>query len=296
MRRAFGRIESRNSWLTEMPSFDAASRARSRSAGGNRSAVMAIGRFVKIFVFIVRFSPLSSIAFIIPAWYNECEFLLLHSSSKKTYFRCTNAMKRKLDKKPTHYLHHLVMFLNDDLKAPLTNLFGDRADSLEKVKALQVELRGDVARLMNPPPRPSDAHSYADASSPAEYWLGTVVDKINGIHFIPGRFVSRWPDPLLKGYRHNVLRLGREQLVVLNVPIMDGTRDYCYWYFDEVLKSGEFSTLRRCPSCLKYFVTQRSNKQCCDRDCTTAYQNKRRLRSGYFNDYRALKRKRSRRK
>lgn len=200
-------------------------------------------------------------------------------------------MKKKPAKKYLHYLHHLVMFLNLDLKPPLTNLFGDVADSLGKVTTLQAELRDDVEKLLNPPPIPADARFHRYSSTPAEYWLRIVADKIADLDFIPYRQIERWPNPLLKNYR-NPLRIGDEQFVVLDEPSMDGTRAYAYWYLDKILRSGEFSMLRRCRSCSRYFSAQRAKKQCCRRDCNTAYQNSYRLRSGYFKDLRKKKKER----
>ena len=204
-------------------------------------------------------------------------------------------MKKKPAKKFPHYLHHLVMFLNSDLKPPLTNLFGDLADSLGTVKTLQAELRDDVEKLLNPPPIPTDATFHSYSSTAAEYWLRIVADKIAEMDFIPSRHIERWPNPLLKNYR-NPLRIGDEQFVVLDEPNMDGTRAYAYWYLDRTLRSGDFSMLRRCRSCSRYFFTQRTKKQCCSRYCNTAYQNSYRLNSGYFNDLRKKKKERERKR
>jgi hypothetical protein len=164
-------------------------------------------------------------------------------------------------------LHQLVSFLNAKLDAPPAYAFGEKADNLDTLRAIQLELKTDVDRLLDPPPVPP---KYSGLS-PAEYWLNHIVEKINAIDFIPGRFVTRWTHTLKKG----VLRLGVEKFWVGDYPGMDGTRDHAYWALYETLRSGDFSMLRRCPSCRKYFVTQRTIQQCCSRSCNTEYQNKR---------------------
>lgn len=201
-------------------------------------------------------------------------------------------MKQKSRKTPLYSLFRLVDFLNWNVnqEPSLRSLFD--AGWEDAAKEVLDEIRADVQRLLEPPQIPPNTRVHAYATSPAEYWLCTVVDKIEEIDIPSGYHVTRWPDPLLRSAR-NILQLGRERFVVLHPPIADSVRDNVYWQLGEALTSGEFSMLRRCLSCLTYFVTTRSNKTCCTRACSTAHQNKTRLARGYFKERRNKKKEKT---
>lgn len=201
-------------------------------------------------------------------------------------------MKQKSRKTPLYSLFRLVDFLNWNVnKEPsLRSLFD--AGWEDAAKEVLDEIRADVQRILEPPPIPPNTRVHAYATSPAEYWLRIVVDKIEAMDFLPGYHVTRWPDPLLRSAR-SILQLGRERFVVLHTPLPEGMRDQTYWQLGEALTSGEFSMLRRCLSCLTYFVTTRSNKTCCTRACSMTHQNKTRLARGYFKERRESKKEKT---
>jgi hypothetical protein len=56
-------------------------------------------------------------------------------------------------------------------------------------------------------------------------------------------------------------------------------RQLAYWLLDQTLKSGDFSQVRRCRSCPKYFATTRIDRVSCGPECNVKYQNQQRQRS-----------------
>lgn len=201
-------------------------------------------------------------------------------------------MKRKSQKPSRLPLDQLVEYLNWDVdKNPSLQSTID-PDWNRKAKAVQDELRADVQKLLHPPPIPADARANLFATSPGEFWLRTVVDRIDAIDFYSFFHVDRWPH-LLYSSNRSVLRLGNENFIVLHVPSeSDDLGAPIYWTLGETLRSGEFSMLRRCLECSKYFITTRSNKQTHNRKCSTNYQNRIRIANGKLKEYRDKTKKR----
>jgi hypothetical protein len=97
------------------------------------------------------------------------------------------------------------------------------------------ELRADIEKLLRLPPTPGGKEI-----SRAEYWLRTVLRKIEAFQFSHARRTmvplskyhgSRWQP---RG-QHNHLRVGKEWFIVADVPDITGTgaerkRQTIYWY------------------------------------------------------------------
>jgi hypothetical protein len=135
------------------------------------------------------------------------------------------------------------------------------------------ELRADVQKLLNPPPIPAKARP---GRSLHEFWLRVIVKKMIGMKFNEGRVVFRSPRPPADG--GNVLRLGDEWFIVGDYPGIRGhrrerKRQTVYWLLDQALRSGEFSQVRRCGSCPRYFATTRSDRLSCSPECNVKRQN-----------------------
>jgi hypothetical protein len=146
-----------------------------------------------------------------------------------------------------------------------------------------VELRADVQRLLELPPIPAKARSHM---SPGEYWLLAIGKKIRAMKIGQGRRVIRLGD---RPYRFQPyrLRLGSEVFIYADSPAKallssnrrERGRRMAYWLLDQTLRSGEFSQVRRCRSCPKYFVTTRSDRVSCGPECNVKYQNAQRQSS-----------------
>lgn len=141
------------------------------------------------------------------------------------------------------------------------------------------ELRADVQRLLEPPPIPARVRS--KWSSPRVYWLRVILNKIEEMGFNQNRRtivpLSKYHGPgWLPTESHNRLRLGNEWFIVADVPHLAGKRQTIYWVLDEALKSGEFSQVRRCRWCGRYFTTTRSDRLTCNPKCNVKRQNAKR--------------------
>jgi hypothetical protein len=140
------------------------------------------------------------------------------------------------------------------------------------------DLRGDVGTLLDCPPIPPKATTRE--MSPAEYWLRRVAAKIVGMKFNNSR---RSVIPVPTGSR---LRLGDQWFIFAEVPDMwnAGKRGVGYFLLDRTLRSGEFSYVRRCRVCGKFFLSFREKAYACDAKCNRVYQNRRYQAEGKFMD------------
>jgi hypothetical protein len=74
----------------------------------------------------------------------------------------------------------------------------------------------------------------------------------------------------------NRLRLGGEWFIVADIPKLTGPqrkRHGVYWLLDKALRSGEFSQVKRCRQCSKFFASYRRKADACSPQCNRDYQN-----------------------
>jgi len=123
--------------------------------------------------------------------------------------------------------------------------------------------------------------------------MASVVSADNALFSVES-FVDK--PPSRKGPGRYAVRINGENFLITDHPESEDVRAEGYLLVYELLRSGEFSLLRRCLVCSKYFAARRANKQCCSRDCNVKYQNRRRADEDYFNIQRAKKRKSKKKK
>jgi hypothetical protein len=144
------------------------------------------------------------------------------------------------------------------------------------------ELRTDVQRLLDPPPRERAGRS------PHELWLRVIVKKIRGMKLNERRMVMPLPIPPLN---RNVLRLGNEWFLIADAPHIRGNRrerirQIAYWILDQALRSGDFSQVKCCGACRRYFAATRKDRLSCSPECNVRRQNaKRQSADGKLDKY-----------
>ena len=102
------------------------------------------------------------------------------------------------------------------------------------------------------------------------------------------RMVMPLPIPPLN---RNVLRLGNEWFLIADAPHLRGNRrerirQIAYWVLDQTLRSGDFSQVKCCGACRRYFAATRKDRLSCSPECNVRRQNaKRQSADGKLDPY-----------
>lgn len=180
--------------------------------------------------------------------------------------------KENKRKPPRQALYRLADFLNAKLK---------RNDLCNFDNEIQDEIRTLLTPVVSPV-----SPSHVDQCGRS---LETLVRRINRLDF---KF--RWESFPAGHLRHRgkVLKVGQTSWVVEErLAVADPSGRDIYADIASFLVSGEFSRLRLCPYCQKFFVAKQLRQKFCTHRCKDKFHNKQRLESGYFRENRHKKRK-----
>ena len=100
------------------------------------------------------------------------------------------------------------------------------------------------------------------------------------------------------GPGRGILKSAGNRWFVARVPWLKGDRlrEILYEITLNALLDGSLVYLKRCPQCRKFFVAGNTRGQFCSSQCKTKFHNIRRLKEGYFSDWRNKKERERRKK
>jgi hypothetical protein len=93
------------------------------------------------------------------------------------------------------------------------------------------------------------------------------------------------------GHKGRVLDFGDEKFVVREELYFYGGHQELYWFIRVALKTGEFSAIKKCRQCSKFFASYRRGARACSPKCNSEYHNNEGRRQGYFRTNYLLKKK-----
>ena len=179
----------------------------------------------------------------------------------------------------------MIKFLNTDLNAPVStweDLFYSRERKpglSKKAKRLQAVLRRDIEAILQRQTR--------------EAGLDRLARKVERIEFAHARLVERWPPYIMVDVGASVLNFRDGEKFVWQQSVGGQALElWLYRYLDMALWTGEFTQLRICRQCSKFFTSYRRDAQACGPECNQEYHNSKGQKSGYFRrNYKQKKRK-----
>jgi hypothetical protein len=227
--------------------------------------------------------------------------------------------KRKKSGGRLSNLELLARFLNFDFgSGKVKQLRNEFSSSLvhvsfptkENVRRLQAKLRRELLPLVAPESAPEPLKAYER--------LERLIEKINKLDFRPIWGVEAvnydfdvTVDPKSGGQKITLIKMEpdeakwkmREYLAPGQKPLqllgsqwivsdrvgLVRTKDlgaYLWWVVMTEMERGELSRLRVCGQCSKFFVQADARQNFCSDDCRIEYNNKSRLKSGYYKERR----------
>jgi hypothetical protein len=184
-------------------------------------------------------------------------------------------------KSPTP-LQALIGFLNWDLDRLSGRLRWEalplRAESEEQFREAQGSLRKDILSIIEP-----------TRAADMEANLRQVVAKIDGMKLVTllGVWCWEWKGrKWLSGFSHASLgrpfEINGVKFFTVEGPRAWSFKEIFYWLLFNTLRSGEFSRLRKCLRCPKFFVAKDLKRKFCSDRCKDEYHGERRKEEGYF--------------
>jgi hypothetical protein len=173
-------------------------------------------------------------------------------------------MKNK--KHPKIYIDILIAFLNSE--SPWEALAFSRRENKSfhaKTKIFQYKLRHEISDALTPP-------------------RTAALKRL--VHELERTDVAAWLDFDVAGSNDegNLLDFGDEKLRVFKKWKSKTPEQEIYSYLYLAIESGEFSLIKKCRQCPKFFVSYRHDARACSPKCNRDYHNDERKRSGYFRD------------
>jgi hypothetical protein len=192
-------------------------------------------------------------------------------------------------------LQALIGFLNLDLDRLSGRLWWEGLpvkESEEQFRAAQESLRNDILSIIPPTP-----------ASEIEANLRRVVAKIEGMKVVSLLGVWRWESKtkkVISDFSHTgLVSLGRPfeingvKLFTFESPEAYSFEKIFYWLLFNAFRNGEFSRLRKCLRCPKFFVPKDLKQKFCSNRCKDKHHNERRKKEGYSTKLWQDKRKRA---
>jgi len=181
-------------------------------------------------------------------------------------------------------LQALIGFLNRDLDRLSGRRWWERLpvkESEEQFRAAQENLRNDILSIIEP-----------TRAADSEANLRRVVANIEGMKVVSLLGVWRWESKtkkVISDFSHTgLVSLGRPfqingvEFFTFESPAAWSFEEISYWLLFNVLRNGEFSRLRKCPKCPKFFVAKDLKRRFCSDRCKDEHHGERRKEEGYF--------------
>ena len=183
-------------------------------------------------------------------------------------------------------LQVLVAFLNQDLDR-LSGRLRWEASPISAIPGAEEEFRAVQERVRN------DVLSIIESVSPTdtEANLRRVVAKLESMKVVISMGVWRWESEtrrFLSDLPHVSLghpfEINGVELFTFEGPTTQSLEEVSYWDLFSALRSGEFSRLRKCLRCSKFFAPKDLKRIFCSDRCKDEYHNEQRQKKGYFTE------------